>query len=168
MFHVRYLRNKRDICSIYAGFATAISSPSSYLRSNKICISFYTSMYCVSCVFCILLVLIFSFFVILETRGHAQHSGHWYRHGRVSLFLYYVYLLSLLFRLLWLFNVQNFHRHCCTLVFVSTFLHANLRPIFIFPLFYSVVAYTEVRRREASPGGLPSAVSTDRLSSSKV
>eukprot|EP01032_Pedospumella_encystans_P007826 gene7826-9334_t len=31
-----------------------------------------------------------------------------------------------------------------------------------------VVAYTEVRRREATPGGLPSAVSTDRLSSSKV
>eukprot|EP00598_Pedospumella_elongata_P004019 CAMPEP_0184979676 /NCGR_PEP_ID=MMETSP1098-20130426/9866_1 /TAXON_ID=89044 /ORGANISM="Spumella elongata, Strain CCAP 955/1" /LENGTH=312 /DNA_ID=CAMNT_0027503005 /DNA_START=50 /DNA_END=988 /DNA_ORIENTATION=+ len=31
-----------------------------------------------------------------------------------------------------------------------------------------VVAYTEVRRREATPGGLPSAVSSDRLSSSKV
>jgi len=152
VFHVRYFLFFSFcfcFCSFYALFAATIAV---FQSQPQECL--YTFFLLIFTLFC-------SIFFLSETCGHAQHSGHWNRHGRVSSILYHEFLDF----------CYHFSLFCCGCTWtkcralVCTFI---LKCDLFFPLFCSVVAYTEVRRREASPGGLPSAVSTDRLSSSKV
>ena len=120
----------------------------------------------------VFLVFIFYFLFYLFHRNLWTCATFWASLSRWWGKSFFEWCISVITALFSLFPVYiGFFSVCsCIIQFVDGLLYGLVWWVIFFFCYngHRVVAYTEVRRREATPGGLPSAVSSDRLSSSKV